>query len=99
MRQWFLRWIIQFDPIRIFAEKTHWCSRATRYLGGKISFSRAICIGCHGPNLCCSAEKPGVQGGNAASTGLFLRAGKCASRFDFIGRGWILTCAATSNAY
>ena len=34
--------------------------RLSRHLGGITPFSRAAWIGCHGPYLCCSAEKPGV---------------------------------------
>ena len=34
--------------------------RLCRHLGGTTPFSRAAWIGCHGPYLCCSAEKPGV---------------------------------------
>ena len=37
------------------------CPRARAHQGGGIApFARACCIGCHGPYLCCSAEKPGV---------------------------------------
>ena len=36
------------------------CGRLSLHCGGTTPFSRAAWIGCHGPYLCCSAEKPGV---------------------------------------